>query len=192
MLGPCFLTGINVKCVYSWDEVGESGALGSFPGVPFIKRLLEHMFYGQYHHTLDSKDRMTIPAKFRELVGEGVFVFQGFDHNLMVFTKDHFEILSQQVDGTDLTNTDARLMRRLFFATAEWVDVDKAGRILVPGFLKKAAGLNNEVVLVGAGKFFEIWSKELWVEQSTKLLDIETNVQRLPPLNFPVGNSLVE
>lgn len=50
------------------------------------------MFYGQYHHTLDSKDRMTIPAKFRELVGEGVFVFQGFDHNLMVFTKDHFEI----------------------------------------------------------------------------------------------------
>ena len=150
------------------------------------------MFYGQYHHTLDSKDRMTIPAKFRELVGEGVFVFQGFDHNLMVFTKDHFEILSQQVDGTDLTNTDARLMRRLFFATAEWVDVDKAGRILVPGFLKKAAGLSNEVVLVGAGKFFEIWSKELWEEQSTKLLDIETNVQRLPPLNFPVGNSLVE
>lgn len=83
-------------------------------------------------------------------------------------------------------------MRRLFFATAEWVDVDKAGRILVPGFLKKAAGLSNEVVLVGAGKFFEIWSNELWEEQSTKLLDIETNVQRLPPLNFPVGNSLVE
>ena len=107
-------------------------------------------------------------------------------------SKDLFEILSQQVDGTDLTNTDARLMRRLFFATAEWVDVDKAGRILVPGFLKKAAGLSNEVVLVGAGKFFEIWSKELWEEQSTKLLDIETNVQRLPPLIFPVGNSLVE
>jgi MraZ protein len=145
------------------------------------------MFYGQYHHTLDSKDRMTIPAKFRELVGEGVFVFQGFDHNLMVFTKNHFEILSQQVDGTDLANTDARLMRRLFFATAEWVDMDKAGRILIPGFLKKAAGLDNEVVLVGAGKFFEIWSKRLWEEQSTKLLDIETNVQRLPSLNFPVG-----
>lgn len=145
------------------------------------------MFYGQYHHTLDSKDRMTIPAKFRELVGEGVFVFQGFDHNLMVFTKDHFGILSQQVDGTDLANSDARLMRRLFFATAEWVEMDKAGRILIPGFLKEAAGLSNEVVLVGAGKFFEIWSKELWEEQSTKLLDIETNVQRLPPLNFPVG-----
>jgi MraZ protein len=145
------------------------------------------MFYGQYHHTLDSKDRMTIPAKFRELVGEGVFVFQGFDHNLMVFTKNHFEILSQQVDGTDLADTDARLMRRLFFATAEWVDMDKAGRILIPGFLKKAAGLDNEVVLVGAGKFFEIWSKGLWEEQSTKLLDIETNVQRLPSLNFPVG-----
>ena len=145
------------------------------------------MFYGQYHHTLDSKDRMTIPAKFRELVGEGVFVFQGFDHNLMVFTKDHFEILSQQVDSTDLANTDDRLLRRLFFATAEWVDMDKAGRILIPGFLKKAAGFNNEVVLVGAGRFFEIWSKELWEEQSLKLLDIETNVQRLPPLNFPVG-----
>lgn len=145
------------------------------------------MFYGQYHHSLDSKDRMTIPAKFRELVGEGVFVFQGFDSNLMVFNKAHFEILSQQVDGTDLSDADARLLRRLFFATAEWVEMDKAGRILIPGFLREAAGLGREVVLVGAGKFFEIWSPELWDKQKVKLLDIETNVQRLPPLNFPAG-----
>lgn len=143
------------------------------------------MFYGQYRHSLDSKDRMTIPSKFRELVGEGVFVFQGFDHNLMVFTKDHFEILSKQVDGTDLADGDARLLRRLFFATAEWVEMDKAGRILIPGFLRKAAGLDGEVVLVGAGKFFEIWAPQLWEQQSTKLQDIETNVQRLPPINFP-------
>ena len=143
------------------------------------------MFYGQYRHSLDSKDRMTIPSKFRELVGEGVFVFQGFDHNLMVFTKDHFEILSKQVDGTDLADSDARLLRRLFFATAEWVEMDKAGRILIPGFLRKAAGLDGEVVLVGAGKFFEIWAPQLWEQQSTKLQDIETNVQRLPPINFP-------
>ena len=143
------------------------------------------MFYGQYRHSLDSKDRMTIPSKFRELVGEGVFVFQGFDHNLMVFTKDHFEILSKQVDGTDLADSDARLLRRLFFATAEWVEMDRAGRILIPGFLRKAAGLDGEVVLVGAGKFFEIWAPQLWEQQSTKLQDIETNVQRLPPINFP-------
>lgn len=145
------------------------------------------MFYGQYRHSLDSKDRMTIPAKFRELVGEGVFVFQGFDHNLMVFTKDYFEILSQQVDETDLADADARLLRRLFFSTAEWVEMDKAGRILIPGFLRKSAGLNNEVVLVGAGKFFEIWSPELWEQQSAKLQDIRLNVQRLPPLNLPAG-----
>lgn len=167
--------------------MGQSGALGNYPGVSFIKGQLEHMFYGQYHHSLDSKDRMTIPAKFRELVGEGVFVFQGFDSNLMVFTKAHFEILSQQVDGTDLSDADARLLRRLFFATAEWVEMDKAGRILIPGFLRTAAGLAGEVVLVGAGKFFEIWSPELWERQRVKLLDIETNVQRLPPLNFPAG-----
>ena len=145
------------------------------------------MFYGQYRHSLDSKDRMTIPSKFRELVGVGVFVFQGFDHNLMVFTKDHFEVLSKQVDGTDLADSDARLLRRLFFATAEWVEMDRAGRILIPGFLRKAAGLEGEVVLVGAGKFFEIWAPELWDQQSTKLQDIETNVQRLPPLSFPVA-----
>jgi MraZ protein len=105
----------------------------------------------------------------------------------MVFTKEYFEILSQQVDGTDLADADARLLRRLFFSTAEWVEMDKAGRILIPGFLRKSAGLNTEVVLVGAGKFFEIWSPELWEQQTAKLQDIELNVQRLPPLNLPAG-----
>ena len=142
------------------------------------------MFYGQHHHNLDSKDRLTIPARFRELAGEGVFVFQGFDRNLMVFRKEDFEALSKQVDETSLTDADARLLRRMFFATAEWVEVDKAGRILIPAFLREAAGLSGEVMVVGSGTFFEIWSSELWEQQNAKLLDIETNVQRLPALNF--------
>ncbi len=145
------------------------------------------MFYGQYRHNLDSKDRLTIPARFRGMVGEAVFVFQGFDRNLMVFTRSHFEGLSQMVDNTNLADADARLLRRLFFATAELVEVDRAGRILIPSFLRQAANLIGEVVLVGAGKFFEIWPTELWDEQCTKLQDIETNVKRLPDLTIPAS-----
>lgn len=146
------------------------------------------MFYGQYRHILDSKDRLTIPARFRELVGDAVYVFQGFDHNLMVFTRPHFESLSQTVDDTDLADPDARLLRRLFFSTAELVEVDKAGRILIPAFLRRAVGLNGEVVLVGAGKFFEIWTPELWEEQSARIQDIESYVKRLPVLMVRSGS----
>jgi MraZ protein len=140
------------------------------------------MFYGQYRHTLDSKDRLTIPARFRHLVGDVVYVSQGFDHNLLVFTRSYFESLSQMVDETDLADADARLLRRLFFSSTELVEVDKAGRILIPAFLRESIGLLGEVVLVGAGKFFEIWTPELWNVQSARLQDIETNVKRLPVL----------
>jgi len=154
------------------------------PGVSFIKRLLEQMFFGQYRHTLDSKDRLTIPARFRHLVGDSVYVSQGFDHNLLVFTRPYFENLLQTVDESDLADADARLIRRFFFSTAELVDVDKAGRILIPAFLRDSVGLKGEVVLVGAGQYFEIWSPELWDVQSARIKDIGNNVKHFPVLKF--------
>ena len=133
------------------------------------------MFLGQYSHNLDSKGRLTIPARYRDLLAEGAYVTQGFDQNLLVITVTTFETISQNVRHMSITDPRARLLRRLLFSTGERVELDQAGRILIPQFLRTAAGLNGEAIVVGVGDYFEIWSPEHWAEQAGKLQDAEAN-----------------
>jgi MraZ protein len=133
------------------------------------------MFLGQYSHNLDSKGRLTIPARYRDLLAEGAYVTQGFDQNLMVITVTTFETISQNVMHKSITDSRARLLRRFLFSNGERVDLDQAGRILIPQFLRTAAGLDGEAIVVGVGDYFEIWSPEHWAEQTGKLQDAEAN-----------------
>lgn len=136
------------------------------------------MFLGQYRHNLDSKDRLTVPARFRELLQNGAYVMQGFDRNLMILTEDAFQAISQRIKHTSVTDPDSRLLRRLIYSTADRVDLDKGGRILIPLFLRQWANLSGEVILVGMGDFFEIWSPETWAVQHSLLEDADANAQR--------------
>lgn len=136
------------------------------------------MFLGQYQHSLDKKNRLTIPARYRELLVDGAYVTRGFDQNLMVMTTSAFETISQRVNGMSITDPIARLLRRLIFSNGERVDVDKGGRILIPQFQRKAAYLESDVMVVGVGNYFEIWSPSLWAEQNVQLQDAEANVDR--------------
>ncbi len=146
---------------------------------------VEQMFLGQYRHSIDSKGRLTIPSRFRELLlAEGAFVSQGFEQNLMVRTVPAFEELSIKVEALSQTVQNSRLLKRLIFSTAEKVEVDKAGRILIPEFLRQSAGLQTETVIVGAGDYFEIWSPETWAEQEAELQDTEANAQRFALLDL--------
>ncbi|HEX7434413.1 MAG TPA: division/cell wall cluster transcriptional repressor MraZ [Anaerolineaceae bacterium] len=135
------------------------------------------MFLGQYEHTIDEKGRLTIPARYRELLSEGAYVTRGFDKNLYVLTTASFQHVFDQVNTTSLTNPGSRSLRHLLFANAERVEVDKAGRILIPQFLRQTAGLGSSAFVVGAGSFFEIWSSETWDEQNRLLDDAEANTQ---------------
>ncbi len=148
------------------------------------------MFLGQYRHTLDSKDRLTVPSRYRELLEGGAYVLQGFDRNLMVMTSAAFEMVKKHVQGMTLTDPTARLLRRLVFSTADLIELDKAGRILIPQFLREAAQLQSEVVLVGAGDYFEIWAAEPWIEQSAQLQDADANAQRFAALDIVTGPEL--
>jgi MraZ protein len=150
-----------------------------------VKSEVEQMFLGQYRHSIDSKGRLTIPSRFRELLlAEGAFVSQGFERNLMVRTAPAFEELSKKVKALSQTVENSRLLKRLIFSTAERVDVDKAGRILIPEFLRQAADLQNETVIIGAGDYFEIWAPEIWAEQEAKLQDTEANAERFALLDL--------
>jgi len=149
---------------------------------------VELMFLGQYQHNLDDKGRLTIPARYRDLLAaDGAYVLQGFDNNLMVLTAPTFEAISRRVNQMSLTDPTARLLKRLIFSTADRVEVDRAGRILLPQFLRQAAQLNGDVIIVGAGDFFEIWSPEIWAKQVEQLQDVEANAQRFMSLELSSG-----
>lgn len=142
-------------------------------------------FLGQYHHNVDEKGRLTIPARFRDLLAaEGAYVVQGFDRNLMVLTVSKYEALSERLTRMSLTDPTARLLRRLLFSTADRVEVDKAGRILIPQFLRQSAALDGDAVIVGVGDYFEIWSPESWSAQAGQLQDMDKNAERFMALEL--------
>lgn len=144
------------------------------------------MFLGQFQHNLDDKGRLTIPVRFRDLLTvNGAYVMQGFDRNLMVLPSAAFEALSTEVGVMTMTDPTARLLRRLIYATASQVEVDRAGRILLPQFLRQFAGIEVVTVIVGAGKYFELWSPESWAGQNAQIQDAQTNADRFAALNLP-------
>jgi MraZ protein len=145
------------------------------------------MFLGQYSHSLDNKGRLTIPARYRELLAEGAYITHGFDRNLMVLTAASFQAISQRVNQMSVTDPAARSLRRLIYSNGERLEVDKAGRILIPQFLRAAAGLGAEAILVGTGDYFEIWSPEIWNQQASQLQDAEANAQRYIAFDISSG-----
>jgi MraZ protein len=144
------------------------------------------MFLGQYEHTIDEKGRLTIPSRFRDLLEDGAYITQGFEQNLMVLTAAAFDRVSARVNRMSLTDPVARQLKRLLFSNAVRVEVDRAGRILVPQFLRTSAQLDGAAIMVGVGDYFEIWSPDRWQEQNSMLQDGEANAQRFAALDLSV------
>ena len=142
------------------------------------------MFLGQYRHNLDSKGRLTVPARFRDSLTTGAYVTQGFEQNLMVLTAPAFEAISQRITQMSITDPTARELKRLLFATADYVELDKNGRILVPQFLRDTANIDIEAVVVGVGDYFEIWAPAAWEPQSSRMQDTNANAQRFAALDL--------
>ncbi len=120
------------------------------------------MFMGQYNHTIDTKGRLIIPSKFRDLLGEEFVVTKGMDGCLFVYGNEDWAAFEQKLTSLPLINKEARKFARFFLAGASQVEVDKQGRILIASNLREFAGLDKEVVLVGVGSRIEIWSLEKW------------------------------
>ena len=118
------------------------------------------MFIGEYNHTIDTKGRLIVPAKFREELGEHFFVTKGFDGCLFAFDRADFEELQNKIMSLPLSNKLGRELKRFFIGSAEESEFDKQGRILLPAPLREHAGLDKDVALIGVGSRIEIWSKE--------------------------------
>ena len=141
------------------------------------------MFLGQYQHNLDGKGRVIIPARFRALLDGEAYLIQGFDHNLRLLPETAFKAIYQRVTSTSSTDATARQLRRLIFSSAQQVDLDGNGRILIPQYLREVANLEEEVIIVGVGEAIEIWSPQAWKMENASLQDAEANPQRFAALD---------
>ena len=124
------------------------------------------MFYGEYEHSLDTKGRVIIPAKFREIFkehyAEKFYLTRGLDQCLFVFTEETWKTQERKFREMPFTKSESRRFNRLYFSGACDVVCDKQGRILVPDYLKQFAGIKIDVVIIGVSDRIEIWSKEKW------------------------------
>src|SRR5512139_2981504 len=123
------------------------------------------MFRGRYEHTIDSKGRISIPSRFREVLSEKYddrLVITNFDQCLVAFPYEEWSSLEQKVASLSLLKKEVKTFLRFFYSSAMDCSIDKQGRLLIPPTLRDYAVLQKDVVLVGEGKKIEIWAKERW------------------------------
>jgi len=120
------------------------------------------LFLGEHRHTLDDKSRVTIPAKYRKALEDGLVVTKGFENCLFVFSKTGWLEFSEQIRQLRTLRKDARTLSRFLFGGACEDDLDKSGRVVVPQSLRQWASIKKEIIVIGVSSRLEIWSKEKW------------------------------
>jgi MraZ protein len=145
------------------------------------------MFLGEFSHSLDDKGRVTIPAKLRAGFADGLVITRGFEPCLVIYPVETFRVLEKKAHSLSLTNPSNRSIFRLLFGGASDATLDSLGRVVVPEYLRSYAGLQNQVVVVGAGQYLEVWDVQMWGEQLPQLNDSETNALRFSELDLSTG-----
>lgn len=127
------------------------------------------MLIGEYLHTLDSKKRLSLPAKFRKEVGRRVVVTRGLDACLFMYPLSAWRKIAEKLAALPVGQADTRGLSRFILAGAVEAEVDGAGRILLPEYLKEFAGLKSRVVLAGVSERIEIWNEKTWEEYKRRI-----------------------
>ncbi len=120
------------------------------------------MFIGEYNHNLDSKGRMAIPAKFRNLLKKGAVVTKGLDNCLFLYPKEKWEEMARKFADLPISQSKARAFARHLLAGAAQVEFDNQGRITLPDYLRQFAGLKKKVIVAGLYDRLEIWDEANW------------------------------
>ncbi|CFX62372.1 MraZ [Syntrophomonas zehnderi OL-4] len=121
------------------------------------------MFLGEYQHSLDTKARVIIPAKFREELGLKFVATKGLDNCIFIYPLDEWQVIEKKLRALPFTRADVRSFARFFFSGASELEIDKQGRVLLPQNLREYANIDKELVIIGVGARLEIWSSENWV-----------------------------
>ena len=142
------------------------------------------MFMGEYLHSLDSKNRVSVPAKYRERLGTSFILTKGLDSCLFVYPEEEWEIFENKLKALPLTNQGARQFVRFFFAGAVECTPDKQGRILIPQTLKRYSQIEKDIVFIGTGNRIEVWSKEKWDEYNHQAFNVNELAKQMEELGI--------
>jgi MraZ protein len=123
------------------------------------------MLLGEHDHTIDDKNRLTLPARFRQAFAEGVVLARGIERCLTAYPRSEWgAAIETRLQQLDPLSKEGRLMQRYFFSGAAEAELDKQGRVMIPASLYEHAGLGKEVVVAGIRDHLEIWDRAAWRE----------------------------
>ena len=142
------------------------------------------MFTGEYRHTVDDKGRIAVPAKFRVQLGAGAVVSRWLDACLAIHTQQGWDDLAAKVAALPITDPNARRFQRLIFAGAAEVELDRQGRVLLPGYLREHIDLGSDAVVVGSRDHAEIWVPATWASYAQGLEDPDELAQAFAGLGI--------
>jgi MraZ protein len=125
------------------------------------------MLIGEYTHSIDDKNRLSLPVKFRSELGRKIVITPGLDGCLFGFTQKAWLKISEKLSESSMLQHDARSFNRYMFGGAAEVEVDAIGRILIPDFLRERAKLKSKVSLIGVQDRIEIWNEKAWVDHKS-------------------------
>ena len=124
------------------------------------------MFYGEYIHNLDNKDRFVLPSKFRNIANEQklkiFYLTRGLDKCLFLFPITEWKKLEESFKNLPFTKSESRAFNRLFFSGAVQIKFDSLGRATIPVYLKEFAQIRREIVIIGISNRIEIWGRDIW------------------------------
>jgi MraZ protein len=140
-------------------------------------------FHGTFEHTLDAKHRLTVPSKFRAALSGRVFLVRGVDRCISVYPEGTYTQLTEAaLAGLNPFSPQARELKRMFFGNATDVELDAAGRVMLPPKYLEHAGIGREVVITGAGDCLELWDRTTWEAYDSDL------TARAPDLTASLGH----
>lgn len=125
--------------------------------------------HGEYQHRLDPQGRIALPARYRDAFKAGAYLTQGFDPCVWVFTSDDWDSYSAKYNVMSPNSRAARVLRRRVFGRTFQVEIDRQGRVLVPSTLRQYADLQDEVVIIGAGSWLEMWDRQRWEQELAEI-----------------------
>ncbi|MGL5381365.1 division/cell wall cluster transcriptional repressor MraZ [Clostridium sp.] len=131
------------------------------------------MFIGEYQHAIDGKNRIIVPTKLRDELGNKFVLTKGLDGCLYAYPKSEWAMLEEKLKSLPLTDKNARAFVRFFFSGASEIEVDKQWRGLIPQNLKEYACIEKEIVSIGVLTRVEIWSKEKWEQYNESDIDYD-------------------
>ena len=120
------------------------------------------MFIGEYRHIIDSKKRLSIPAKFRKALGKKAVLTRGLDQSLFLYPMAEWGVIANKLNQLPAGQANTRGFVRLMLAGAQEVEFDSLGRVLIPEYLKAYSNITQAVVITGVHNRLEIWDEALW------------------------------